>query len=217
MKALRGIVFFGVIVGFTPASLNAQDTGRVVGGNGIVELYRNGAWIGVSLNEQVRQGEKLRTGVGAFATIEFAPNAAVTLADNSEVELRQGKPFLTSGMMQVISMRPFEIVEIGAGRSRIESVEYPLEMVITLRNGPIPEVNVMNGAIRFGVNPDTAIIVRSAQSSSVRTLTSGARNRSDRQQQQFMPYPYIFVYPQVTPMPVTGYPPPLRPNVRPRD
>jgi len=187
MRIVRRLGMVGFLIAMLAATAPAQDAARIVGGNGIVEVFRNGSWTAANVNEQIRPGEKLRTGAGSFVTAELAAGSALTLSDNSEVELQGSTLVLTSGTMQIISMTA--PIQVAAKSTTIRSVEHPIEMQVKVGGNDNADVNVSAGAIGIG-----NAVIRSASDSNYRTYTAGRRFLHHR---PVVNFPSIYVFPQV--------------------
>lgn len=213
MKASRALGIVALIVGLMAGIAIAQSSPRIIAGNGTIEISRGNGWMPLSITDQIAAKDRIRTGVGSFATLEFTPGKAVILGDQTEISLQQAgsSPMvvLVSGNIKVVSDSE---IRIDAKGSMLESAGEPLEMDVLDRAGRM-NVIVNKGAVRSG-----ALIIRASAESAYRTYTAGG-NRDRMGYTTVFPsvyfYPY-FIYadrnvpnaPPAPNQPFTGFMPP---------
>jgi hypothetical protein len=78
MKIARTLVLFLFV---------AAMTGRVIGGRGTVEVFRNNSWMPLIANDEINSGEKVRTGGDSSATLQLGSGQLLTLGANSELQI----------------------------------------------------------------------------------------------------------------------------------
>ena len=178
MKNLKQFGFSLLIAGLSVGTLSAQSAATLSGRIGTVEVQRRGAWTEARFSEQISPGERVRTGDRSSAAIDLGPGKVATLAENTEVEVRDGggdslNVRLESGNMRVVSASD---VQVSARDTAAESsARRPLDLdrgsqadelnlTITGRTGPIiirgdagstkrgsqPEVNPSQYGVPFG-------------------------------------------------------------------
>ncbi|PYS53413.1 MAG: hypothetical protein DMG13_12730 [Acidobacteria bacterium] len=107
MKIVRMFGFLMLIAALSVISVNAQSAAKVSGRIGTVEIQRGGTWTEARSSEQISPGEKVRTGNRSSAAIDLGPGKVATLAENTQIELRDGADSLNvrleSGNMRVVS------------------------------------------------------------------------------------------------------------------
>jgi hypothetical protein len=78
MKTARTLVLFLFV---------ASMTGRIIGGSGTIEVFRNNSWIPLIANDSINSGEKIRTGNNSSATLQLGSGQLLTLGSNSELQV----------------------------------------------------------------------------------------------------------------------------------
>ena len=76
------------LLGAVAASAWAEGpppVGSVVAVTGVVEIGSAGAWQPAAAQQELFEGQSIRTGAGATVDVLFAPDAPVTLGERSEV------------------------------------------------------------------------------------------------------------------------------------
>lgn len=91
MKGFRRLCYLFMIAGLSALTAEAQSpagpaTIRVAGG--LVEVSNGNNWIPATRDQSVEVGQRVRTGLASFAYVVVGQNIAVTLADQTEIELR---------------------------------------------------------------------------------------------------------------------------------
>ena len=174
MNILGKFGFLMVIAGLGASTVHAQSAATLSGRIGTVEVQRGGAWTEARFSEEISPGERVRTGDRSSAAVELGPGKVATLAENTEIEVRDGAGSLSvrlvSGNMRVVSASD---IQVSARDTTPESAARPLDLdlgshklnlTITGRTGPIiirgdekstkrgsqPEVNPSQYGIPFG-------------------------------------------------------------------
>jgi hypothetical protein len=65
--------------------------GILIAASGTVELQRNGVWGPIAPGAQINDGERVRTGVGASATLDLGSGTIISLSQASEIQVQQTK------------------------------------------------------------------------------------------------------------------------------
>jgi len=97
-----------LVAGWSVGTLSAESFATLSGRIGTVEVQRQGAWMQARFSEQISPGERVRTGNRSSAAIELGGGKVATMAENTEIEVRDGggdslNVRLASGNMRVVS------------------------------------------------------------------------------------------------------------------
>lgn len=187
MKPLRISGLLVITLSAIVSTANAQSSAKLVAGNGTIEMSRGSGWSIIGSTDQILPKDRIRTGVGSFATLELGPGKGIVLGDQTEIALPQlgSSPtvVLASGALKVVSDSD---IRVDAKGSVLESAGEPFEMDVIERSGKFNLI-VLKGAVRSG-----AIIIRPAGDSASRTYTTGSFR------QRFGPTvvpPTVYIYP----------------------
>ena len=174
---------------FSGATLHAQSNARLAARAGTVEVMRGGTWMPANFGEAINSGERLRTGFGSSAAIDFGPGKIVTLSEGTEVEVRDSSSSpmvqLETGNIKVVSDSD---IQVSTKETTLTSAEKPLDMEIGYRGDSL-NLSVGAGAVRNG-----AMIIRGTEDVTKRTYTSGGRRIRP---ESTVVYPNIYFYPYV--------------------
>ncbi len=213
MQGFRGFCVLAAIAVLSVPPVDGQSPAgpagpRVVAAGGVVEIFNGNTWIEALRGQPVETGQRVRTGVASFAYIVVAPDKAVTLTDQTEIQLRDtgGKPaiFLEQGSMK---LEAGSEITVSTKDSTLDSLGGPVELQVTYRDSTA-DVSVLRGAVRSG-----ALILRAAADSRSRTYVVGGKQRYGVSPA----YPNVSVYPYVVytdrnPLLMADPLPPLRRN-----
>lgn len=215
---MKILSFLGLALVLNAPMLSGQGAGRIAGGSGSIEILRGTVWTQAMPNDQLAEGEKVRTGAASFVTLDLASGSILTLASDTEVEFQQNTVLLTSGTLKTFA--PTALV-LSTQAGRIQGVQYPVEMQVAVAGNSTPEISVTSGSVRAG-----GVVLRASADSMYRTYTAGRRR--SRQGADVPAIPNIYVLPQVNQAPYTDFSPwidglrppyqaPFAPRIRPRD
>jgi len=180
--------------------LNAQSSAgpnaRLAIRSGIVEVERGTIWVPITVSQFLSAGERIRTGSGSLAALEFGPGKVVTLNEQSVVQIGpkaqdgQAAPILQleSGSMKVFSASD---IQIAAKDTMLESADRPLDLELGYQADKL-SLTVFNGAVRNG-----SLVIRGGnEDPSVRTYSVNRNpRRNDPYGQQIVVDPTFYVYP----------------------
>jgi hypothetical protein len=191
-----------LIVTVSATLLNAQSPAvadaRLAIRSGLVEVQRGNIWVPITISEPLRAGERIRTGSGSVAAVEFGPGKVVTLNEQSVIQIGPIGSDGSSGGAAIVhlengSMKVFSAseIQIAAKDTMFESTDRPIDLELGYQADKL-NLTVFNGAVRNG----SVIIHGGNEDPSVRTYTAGRNGRrNDRHEQQIMVDPTFYVYP----------------------
>src|SRR5213592_4647272 len=130
MRNLRQFGFLLLVAGWSVGTLSAESFATLSGRIGTVEVQRQGAWMQARFSEQISPGERVRTGNRSSAAIELGGGKVATMAENTEIEVRDGggdslNVRLASGNMRVVSASDNPV---SARDSTPQSAPWPVDL-----------------------------------------------------------------------------------------
>src|SRR5262245_48736612 len=172
MKSLRMLGFFALIAALSTVTLNAQSEAMLSGRIGTVEIQRSGAWMEAQTGEQISVGDRIRTATGSSAAVDLGPGKVVTLAANTQIELRESGGSLSArlerGNMKVVSASDLQV----SGRDTTpEGAPRTVEI----------DLGSLADSVNLTVNPGAGtgpIVSRGSEDSARRTSAAGGNGNS---------------------------------------
>jgi FecR protein len=166
--------------------------------SGIVEVQRGNIWVPITISEPLRAGERIRTGSGSLAAIEFGQGKVVTLNEQSVVQIGPIGSTGSSGGAAIVqlengSMKVFSTsdIQIAAKDTTLETADRPVDLELGYQSDKL-NLTVFSGAVRNG----SMIIHGGNDDPTVRTYTANRNlRRNDSYGQQIVVDPTFYVYP----------------------
>jgi hypothetical protein len=224
MRIRNALALSILVAGSVAVTAHAQSYGHIISAGGRIEMASEASseWRGPNLT--ISNGEKLRTGQAAFASVALGEGKALSLGENTEVHFRQfgasPRVRLERGKLRVIGN--FAIV-IETAQGELSSPGGMLEAEIEASDTAV-QTTLLRGSLK--TSGSSAMTFRAAAEAN-RTITAGGRQQTfpNVLGSQNIPYQNLVVYAGYVCMPNTfganapGYPgqivPPMSDPLRP--